>query len=178
MTRRPPPPGRPRRRTRGRLNLVALAGWLFADLLLVLTVVMLADRADPLAAEPEPTKSGGPSSASPSPTSSPSASPSPTGPRSVESKWVTFEVRGTGEKDLVRQIRKDTERWSGRKAAMVLTFGGTQSGDAYARKVNRLLYKARPGMFSAKATASDDFHDLSSPPNSARLRVYFYTAPR
>ncbi|MFG3258306.1 hypothetical protein [Streptomyces sp. NPDC048172] len=169
MNRPLPPPGRPlRSRSRGRLSPVMLAGWLFADLLLVLVIVTMADRSDPLAAaEPKPSKSDG---ASPSPT--------PTGPRSVERKWEEFEVSGRNDKGLVRQIKKDTDRWSGRTAAIVLTFGGTIQGEVYAKKVNRLLSRARPGMFDKKDTATDNFHNTGKRANSATVRVYFYTAPR
>ncbi|GAA2082259.1 hypothetical protein GCM10009801_41860 [Streptomyces albiaxialis] len=169
----PPPGGRrgPGSRSRGRLSPVVLAGWLFADLLLVLVVVTMADRSDPLAAEPTPKKSGS-ASASPSP------SPTPTGPRSVERGWKEFDVSGRSEKSLVRQIRKDTDRWSGRTAAIVLTFGGTIRGEVYARKVNRLLPQARPRMFDKKDTATDDFHNTGKRADSATVRVYFYTAPK
>ncbi|TXL85877.1 hypothetical protein EW053_29330 [Streptomyces sp. IB2014 016-6] len=148
-----------------------LAGWLFADLVLVLALVSMADRPDPLAARP----AAGPSSGSPSP--SPSPTPSPVGPRSVELKPQQIRVKGGASKDIVAQINKGTKKWPGRTAALVLTFGGSQGGTEYAHRVNSLLSKARPEMFSKK-TATDDFHDLGEPSNTAIIRIYFYTSPR
>ncbi|MFE4491809.1 hypothetical protein ACFRKD_05015 [Streptomyces niveus] len=156
----------------GRPGVVMLAGWLFADLVLVLALVSMADRPDPLAARP---------AGKPSPSASPSASPSPTrspaGPRSVELKPQQIKVKGGDTKDIVAQINKGTKKWPGRTAALVLTFGGSQGGTEYAHRVNSLLSEARPEMFSKK-TATDDFHDLGEPANSAIIRIYFYTSPR
>ncbi|MER5220794.1 hypothetical protein [Streptomyces flaveus] len=160
---------RPRRRTRG-LSVVVLAGWLFADLLLVLALVSMADRPDPMADDrPKPTDSP-----SPSPTASPS--PTPTGPQGVSRTPEQFRVKGNDTDSLLRQIRSGTEKWRGRTAAMVLTFGGSSGGTAYAHRVNGLLAKARPEMFGGR-TATDDFHDLSESPQSAVVRVYFFTRP-
>ncbi|WP_255954738.1 hypothetical protein [Streptomyces odontomachi] len=156
-------------RRRGRLGPVALAGWLFADLLLVLAVVTLADRPDPLAAKPR-------ASASPSASPSPSPSPSkkPQGPRSLDRKRQSFEVKGNNDKSLVSQIRKATAKWDGKEAALVQTFGGGQGGTHYAHHVNSLLNKARSGMFPRKA-ATDDFLKLGRTPSTAEVWVYFYT---
>lgn len=161
-------PPRLARRPPGRLSTVLLAGWLFADLLLVLTVVSLSDQPDPLAAAPSPT---------PSPASSPSPSPSPAGPRSVEKAPVKVRVDGDTRTELVGQLKKETGRWARREAALVLTFGGSSSGTRYAHRVNSLLGRARPGMFT-KDTATEDFHALSEPADTAELWVYFYTSPR
>ncbi|GAB2717072.1 hypothetical protein [Streptomyces bullii] len=159
---------RPRSRRRA-LSTVVLAGWLFADLLLVLALVTMADRPDPLAARPR--KSAG---ASPTPSASPS--PSPTGPQGVSRTYREFRVRGTDRDGLLRQIRSGTAKWKGRTAALVLTFGGGRGGTQYAGRVNELLPKARPEMFGARM-ATDDFHDLSETPNTALVRVYYYTQP-
>lgn len=158
---------RPRRRLRGP-GAVVLAGWLFADLLLVLALVSMADRPDPLAAaKPEP-------SASASASVSPSPSPSPSGPQGVSRSPKQFRVHGTDKGDLEKQIRAGTARWKGHTAALVLTFGGGQAGEAYAHTVNKLLGRARPDMFGTRM-ATDDFHDLSAKPDTALIRVYFYT---
>ncbi|MEU7580296.1 hypothetical protein AB0B50_22170 [Streptomyces sp. NPDC041068] len=157
---------RPGRRRTGRLGAVMLAGWLFADLLLVLALVSMADRPDPQAddrPEPGPSKTGEPSK-------------KPTGPRSVDRNPQEFEVSGRKKGDLVRQIAKDTRKWSGREAALVLTFGGSSNGTVYAHRVNGLLDEARPEMFTKK-TATDDYHSLGKPAETAVVRVYFYTAP-
>ncbi|MCX4884376.1 MULTISPECIES: hypothetical protein [unclassified Streptomyces] len=158
---------RPGRRTR-RPGVVVLAGWLFADLLLVLALVSMADRPDPLAnARPKPSPSAS-GSTSPSPT------PTPTGPQGVSRSPEQFRVHGTDKGGLERQIRSGTSKWKGRTAALVLTFGGGQSGTVYAHSVNKLLSRAQPGMFG-KRMATDDFHDLSERPDTALVRVYFYT---
>lgn len=148
--------------------MVVLAGWLFADLLLVLALVSMADRPDPLANRPK--ASGESEKPSPSP------SPTPTGPRSVELRPEVFRVKGTDKSDLKKQIHKNTGKWAGREAALVLTFGGSANGEAYAHRVNSMLGEGRPGMFTKK-TATDDFHQLGDPVSTAKVRVYFYTTP-
>ncbi|MGW7073972.1 hypothetical protein [Streptomyces sp. NPDC054866] len=155
---------RPRRR--GRISVVVLAGWLFADLLLVLALVSMADRPDPLADRPKASQRE----------SKPPPSNPPTGPRSVELRPEEFRVKGTDKGDLATQIHKNTGKWAGREAALVLTFGGSRNGEAYAHRVNSLLGKGRPGMFTKK-TATDDFHNLGDPVSTAKVRVYFYTTP-
>ncbi|WP_063761354.1 hypothetical protein [Streptomyces sp. NRRL B-1347] len=156
----------PRRRQRGtRVAGVVLAGWLFADLLLVLALVSMADRPDPLAARPEP--SGGADAP---------AERKPTGPPSVAREPEEFRVKGDDKTSLVRQIGRETRKWEGRRAALVLTFGGGPGGTEYAHLVNSQLAKGRPAMFSGK-TATDDFHDLSTRASTAVVRVYFFTAP-
>lgn len=160
---------RPGRRSR-RPGVVVLAGWLFADLLLVLALVSMADRPDPLAAaRPEPTTSAS-DSASPSPT------PSPTGPEGVSRSPVKFTVHGTDKGGLERQLRSATARWKGRTAALVLTFGGGNGGTVYAHRVNSVLTEARPDMFGRRM-ATDDFLDLGARADTAMVRVYFYTRP-
>ncbi|MCF3123204.1 MULTISPECIES: hypothetical protein [Streptomyces] len=156
---------RPGRRA-GRLGVVVLAGWLFADLLLVLALVSMADRPDPMLDDP------------PGPTPSKGSSPThkPTGPRSVDRHPQEFRVSGDDKGKLVKQISKGTGKWSGREAALVLTFGGGPNGTVYAHRVNGLLGKGRPDMFTKK-TATDDFHNLGKSPETAVVRVYFYTAP-
>jgi hypothetical protein len=164
-----PPPGtwpRPRRR----LGVIALAGWLFADLLLVLALVSMADRPDPQAAAGRHPKTH-----SPSPSPTPPPSPTPTGPRSLVRTPEHFAVKGTGKRSLVRQIAKATKPWAGRSAAMVLTFGGSESGTRYAHRVNSYLHEARPDMFD-EDTATDDFIRLGRPLNTAEIRLYFYTS--
>ncbi|MEU8955182.1 hypothetical protein AB0C93_12845 [Streptomyces sp. NPDC048518] len=158
--------GRASRRRGGRMGVVVLAGWLFADLLLVLALVSMGDRPDPKIPEhpkPSPSKTGSPSH-------------KPTGPRSVDRHPQEFQVSGDDKGDLVKEIGKDTRKWSGREAALVLTFGGSSNGTVYAHRVNGLLGRARPAMFTKK-TVTDDYHSLGRPAETAVVRVYFYTAP-
>jgi hypothetical protein len=161
------------RRRRGRLSTVALAGWLFADFLLVLVLVAMGDQADPLANR----RPGDRPSPSPSPSVSPSPPPKPAGPRSVSKRRFEFRVSGTADAALVRQIRQATRARDGQEAAFVLTFGGTRTGTEYARRINRLLPRARPAMFS-RNTATEDFLNLTAAPDTASLWVYYYTSPR
>ena len=155
-------------RKRARFTPLHLAGWLFADMLLVLALVSMGDRGDPLAAEaaarhPSP------------PTVTPS--PRPTGPRSVERKPVKLSLQAaTGDTDrMVKQLREATGRYQGRSAAFVLTFGQAPdpgAGQEYAGDVNSALRKARPGMF-ADATTRDFWN--GGPSGTADLEIYFYT---
>lgn len=155
---------------RFRFTPLHLAGWLFADMLLVLALVSMGDRGDPLAAQAgaTPTKSAAPS---------PEPSRTPTGPRSVARKPVkirlTAAVGDTAR--MVKQLRTATTRFEGREAAFVLTFGQAPEpgdGQAYAREVNEALRKARPGMFT-DATTRDFWY--GGPSGSADLEIYFYT---
>jgi hypothetical protein len=156
-----------RPRPRRRLGPFALAGWLFADLLLVLALVMMGDHADPLAYK-RPTSR---------PSASPTPSPKPTGPRSVAKTRFTFHVSGSHDAALIRQIRRATSSRGTRQAAFVLTFGGTREGTVYAHRINKLLPRARPAMFD-RDTATEDFLDLNAAADTAKVWVYFYTEPR
>jgi hypothetical protein len=157
---------------RFRFTPLHLAGWLFADMLLVLALVSMGDRGDPLAAQAEARPSK-PAVVKPSP----EPSPTPTGPRSVARKPVkvrlTAAVGDTAR--MVKQLRSATARYEGREAAFVLTFGQASEpsdGQAYARQVNKALRKARPDMF-ADATTRDFWN--GGPSGSADLEIYFYT---
>ncbi|MFC5665476.1 hypothetical protein ACFP3U_21175 [Kitasatospora misakiensis] len=168
------------RRTRPKARGVHLAGWLFADMLLVLALVAMGDQGDPVAAE----------RAAAAPTTVPSASatesapasatptPTPTGPRGVEHDPVTVDVTGDSSDaaGLTAQIRAATEPYAGRQAAVVLTFGSNRDpgvGQAYAHAVNGLLGQARPEMF--RGTTTRDFLSLADNPRHASLEIYFYT---
>lgn len=152
----------------GLLSPLAIAGWLFADMLLVFALVALGNQPDLAPSRPVA------QAAVPSPT----VPVKPAGPRAVEKKGVEVNVSGDpdDQEALVTQIRNATGTYEGREAAMVLTFGGGGNpgvGQAYAHSVNRLLAVARPEMFTQ--TTTRDFHNLSSPSGSAELEIYFYT---
>lgn len=168
------------RRTAPRSRGLHLAGWLFADMLLVLALIAMGDQGDPVAARRA--TAGASPSPSPSATGSevPSAPPSPTnpGPRGVEHDPVTVDVSGDGgdAAGLAAQIRTATEQYAGRQAAVVLTFGSNRDpgvGQAYAHTVNALLEQARPEMF--RGTTTRDFISLADNPRHASLEIYFYT---
>jgi hypothetical protein len=161
-----------------------LAGWLFADLLLGVTVVAM-----------------GASSGTPAP--SPTTTTDPCGPRKpgcgkppssqpgVDPRPVRFEVKANvsallandrGEADrVVRQIRARLAqaRASRRRAAIVLTFGTTPSsseGTRLASAANALLPRAGPSVF--KGATYRNFHSIVG--NTARrgvleFEVYLFT---
>ncbi|MGW1532288.1 hypothetical protein [Streptomyces aureus] len=152
-----------------------LAGWLFADMLLVLALVSMGDRSDPLAAQAaaHPSPSSRPLGAGPSP----EPSPTPSGPRSVERKPVKISVTAAAgdTSRMVERLRAATARYKGRNAAFVLTFGKAPepgAGQAYANEINTALRKARPHMFT-DATTRDFWNGGAS--GSADLEIYFYT---
>ncbi|UXY31075.1 hypothetical protein [Streptomyces sp. HUAS TT20] len=160
------------RRSRFRFTPLHLAGWLFADMLLVLALVSMGDRGDPLAARAAAHRS-------PSAAGKPSPEPSrtPSGPRSVERKPVKVHVTAAvGDTTrMVKQLHAATARYKSRTAAFVLTFGQAPEpgdGQAYAREINKSLRKARPGMF-ADATTRDFWNGGAA--GAADLEIYFYT---
>ncbi|MEV5322079.1 hypothetical protein AB0K92_31340 [Streptomyces sp. NPDC052687] len=149
-----------------------LAGWLFADLLLVLALVAMGDQGDPQAARPA-------ESASPSRSATAPARPDkPEGPRAVVRTPVKVAVDAApGDKNaMVREVREATARYSGRQAAFVLTFGhhvDPGAGGDYAHQVNSSLEKARPDMFQDATTR--DFWKRGAATGHADLEIYFYT---
>ncbi|MFJ9130267.1 hypothetical protein ACIRJS_39905 [Streptomyces sp. NPDC102340] len=152
-----------------RFNPVHLAGWLFADMLLVLALVSMGDRGDPLAATATRPTPGATSPSSPKPT--------PTGARSVERKPVKIDVRAAdGATDaMVTQLKEKTERYEGRTAAFVITFGNapeTTAGQAYAKEINKALKVAQPDMFRGATTRN---FWSGGPAGSADLEIYFFT---
>ncbi|MEU2660740.1 hypothetical protein ABZ615_36180 [Streptomyces sp. NPDC007325] len=154
-----------------RFNPLHLAGWLFADMLLVLALVAMGDRGDPLAAEARPG-----TSASPKPgTSKPSK---PKGPRAVVRTPVKVSIGAApGDRTAMRErLRAVTAKYAGRQAAFVLTFGRHSdpgAGVGYASEVNAQLAKARPDMF--KGTTTRDFWKGGAPGGRADIEIYFYT---
>ncbi|MBX6382364.1 MAG: hypothetical protein IRZ07_05215 [Microbispora sp.] len=158
-----------------------LAGWLFADLLLGLTIIMLGAQAPP-PAPPKPLGAG--RNAGPSPSPSPSASPCATQIAGVEAKAtkISFSVDpGASDAALTRQVRaellKHRNRLAGKHAGMVLTFGaagGADDGVHLASRVNNAISTAFPGIFRTAATRN--FHDLAAPAGSISMEIYFVTS--
>ncbi|MGW4563035.1 hypothetical protein ACWEN3_11680 [Streptomyces sp. NPDC004561] len=137
-------------------------------MLLVLALVSMGDRGDPLAAR---------AAAHPSASADAKPSPTPTGPRSVERKPVKLHVTAdSGDTTrMVTELRAATARYKGRAAAFVLTFGKAPepgAGQAYAREINKSLHTARPDMF-VDATTRDFWNGGVS--GAADLELYFYT---
>ncbi|MFC6881408.1 hypothetical protein [Actinomadura yumaensis] len=148
---------------------VLLAGWLFADMLLALTIVMLGAEAPPKA---EAYPSGG---------ASPSKSPCAAQVRGVKSKpaLAKFPVSpGASGRTLVAQVkkglRKQASGFADKRAGMVLTFGGnggSGQGVALASRVNTALREAYPSVFQSAATRN--FHDLAASAGSISMEIYF-----
>ncbi|MFB7937399.1 hypothetical protein [Streptomyces sp. NPDC056049] len=154
-----------------RFNPLHLAGWLFADMLLVLALVAMGDRGDPLAAEARPG-----ASASPKPGASKPAKPK--GPRAVVRTPVKVSIAAApGDRTAMRnRLREVTAKYAGRQAAFVLTFGrhpDPGAGGTYASEVNSQLAKARPDMF--KGTTTRDFWKGGTSGGRADIEIYFYT---
>jgi hypothetical protein len=161
---------------RGSVAPLLLAGWLFADLLLGLMIIMLGAQAPPhIPAE----TLAGEETASPSP--SPSASPCATRAAGVAAKAtkISFRVRpGASDRELLGQVRRELlkhrKRLAGRHAGMVLTFGadgGAGNGVHLATRVNAAAGKAFPRIFQTAATRN--FHDLAAPSGSISMEIYF-----
>ncbi|TXK43280.1 hypothetical protein [Nonomuraea sp. C10] len=159
---------------RGSVAPLLLAGWLFADLLLALTIIMLGAQAPP----PVPAKSlAGKGTTSPSPSPSPCATRA-AGVAAKPTK-VSFRVHpGASDRELLgqvkRELRKYKKRLAGRHAGMVLTFGadgGAGNGVHLATRVNAAAGKAFPRIFQTAATRN--FHDLAAPSGSISMEIYF-----
>ncbi|MFB7246215.1 hypothetical protein CW362_18840 [Streptomyces populi] len=153
----------------GRFQPLHMAGWLFADMLLVLALVAMGDQGDPGAADKRPAASSSAAAGKKS---------RHTGPRAVVRTPVEVAVDApAGDDDgIVRALRGATARYRGRQAAFVLTFGrhtDPGAGGRYAHEVNALLEKARPDMFRAATTR--DFWKGGASPGHADIEIYFYT---
>jgi hypothetical protein len=152
------------------MPVAAIAGWLFADLLLAFAVIMLGTQQPP------------PPRASVTRTPTPSPSSTRTG---LERQPVTIEFSVTPDdaankrQQAVTAIRKalggDRGKLAGRRAGMVLTFGSNGSpggGEDFANAINLLLSKADGSLFGDVTTRN--FHDLSAPVGSVRLDIYLF----
>ncbi|GIH67757.1 hypothetical protein [Sphaerimonospora thailandensis] len=159
-------------------SVTLLAGWLFADLLLGLTIIMLGAQAPP----PVPAKPvAGKGTATPSPSPSPSPSPCARQITGVSAKPVKVSFRvspGASDAEMIarvkRELRKHKKHLAGRHAGMVLTFGangGAGDGVHLATRVNAAARKGFPGIFQTAATRN--FHDLAAPSGSISMEIYF-----
>ncbi|WP_194908269.1 hypothetical protein [Catenulispora rubra] len=174
----------PRERT-----LVALVGWLFADLMLVIMIVALGSQKDPelaVKAQPKPTATPTPTHSTPT-TSTPSSKPSPSpttstarvGPQSVDKAPVQFTVDDSGgTPQLTTELKNQLKPYHGRHAGFVLTFGwgpDPQADTAYATSIDHLLTTIDPAMFPSD-TVLRPFVDLDhANTGTAEIQIYFYT---
>jgi hypothetical protein len=164
-----------------RPDLLTLTGWLLADLLLGVMVVFLASipGASHAASPPPPTSSPAPSlppASTPAP-APPMVSPNPTILTFTTSlAAITGPTTSDGEHERVRrEIFRQLQNAgvTGRRAAIVLTFGATlDEGVRLATAVNDLIRSAFPSIFGDAVT--NNYHDLDAPRGVVRLQIYFF----
>ncbi|MFI0487226.1 hypothetical protein [Actinomadura sp. 9N215] len=144
-----------------RTSVTAIAGWLFADLLLAFAIVALGTQDPP----PRPV-----------------ARPTPPPRQALERRFVevTLSVdsddakKGSGSaiQALRRAIRSEPAL-RGRKAGIVLTFGAQNNGgEAFAHDVNELLKRADGTLFADVATR--DFQLLGASGGEVLLNIYLF----
>ncbi|MFJ9931739.1 hypothetical protein ACIRSJ_01330 [Streptomyces virginiae] len=181
----------------GRPGGTYLAGWLFADLLLVIVLVVLGSEmpaADPHP-DPEPTATAT-ATATPDPSRSPSPTRSDTSrPGGLDPVTVSIGIRldpdaliagrPSETAELTRQVTQEIKRYEGRTAAFVMVFGtvrtsggsvDTGRSDEYATAVARQLPQAAPRFFppySEKIIRG--YHDSGSAiaSGTARIELFF-----
>ncbi|MFD9368479.1 hypothetical protein ACFWA6_12325 [Streptomyces sp. NPDC060020] len=189
------------RRDGGRPGGTYLAGWLFADLLLVIVLVVLGSEVPAATPDPGPTPTA---TATATATADPSRSPSPTPsdtsrPGGLDPVTASVSIRldpddliagrPAATAELTRQVTQEIKRHEGRTAAFVMVFGTvrTASGgsggsvdtgrsDTYATAVARLLPQAAPRFFppySEKIIRG--YHDGGQgiPSGTARIELFF-----
>lgn len=176
-----------------------LAGWLFADVLLVIVLVVLGGEqtrhGTTSAHDPTPAPTPAPTARrtpSPAPTATPTRRARPSG-LDPQTRSITVHtdadalVAGSksAKADLERQVAKGIARFKGRTAAFVMVFGtvhgaggAVDSGlsDTYATAVARTLPKTEPAFFppySEKIIRG--YHDSSGDIRSgtARIELFF-----
>ncbi|MFD9077473.1 hypothetical protein ACFQ7B_01520 [Streptomyces erythrochromogenes] len=171
-----------------------LAGWLFADLLLVIVLVVLGSEVPAAAPDPRPSPTAT-AAPDPSHSSSPSPAPSDTArPGGLDPVTASVGVRldpdaliagrPSETAELTRQVTEEIKRYEGRTAAFVMVFGTVRSGgavdtgrsDAYATAVARQLPQAAPRFFppySEKIIRG--YHDSGQaiPSGTARIELFF-----
>ncbi|MEZ0493727.1 hypothetical protein AB2L28_15925 [Kineococcus sp. TBRC 1896] len=166
--RRPGPrvPLRPALRSqRGENGTVGLAGWVFADALLALTIIGLAAGGAVHAGVEAPAAAAAVATAAPTATPAPTVTvtapapePVPSMPAGVAQAPVVLEVLVDGSND--DEVRASVAAAvgdlaaQGRRAAFVLTFGTAgdpAAGTALARRVNAQLDAAAPEVFAGSA---------------------------
>ncbi|MBD0421477.1 hypothetical protein H0H10_20345 [Streptomyces sp. TRM S81-3] len=171
-----------------------LAGWLFADLFLVLFVVALGMVVSDGPGRPVADASRKPS---PSGTASPSPSRTEKGPTGLDPKRHVFGVRLSGgatgraagdgslsaadRQRIVAALDKEVRRsGKGRRIGMVITFGvGPQAmlGAAtdLAEDVNRTLKSRRPNAFCGGNVGTRPFWS-GGQPDRVEIEVYYINA--
>lgn len=142
------------------LSTTAIAGWLFADLLLAFSIVMLGTQAPPV----------------------PAKQPHVPVKRALERHYVQVDLTidpaaaRRGDASAVRALRRAVRaepRLRGRKAGIVLTFAAQYSGgEGLAHAVNALLKRADGRLFASVATR--DFQLIGASGGALRLNIYLF----
>lgn len=151
---------------------VAIAGWLFADLLLAFLIITLGLDSRP------------PAEPAPEPVAEETAEPVPHGldlaPVVVELHGVSPAGAAAGDEEVVEELREALAEHdlADREAGMVLTFGangGAVEGERFASDVNDLLPRVHPGVFDDAVTRT--FHSLGGSTGWLRIEIYLFAAP-
>ncbi len=143
---------------------LSLAGWLFADLALLLFIITVAVAAD---FPPVDAEAAAEASASPSESPSPTPEPSPTVEPGVQSEPIVYYIdsdasglidgdKGTAQ-DLVAALQDDIAALvaDGYTVGFAMTFGGAVEpgvGGAMAEAANEILVAAFPEFFGDAPT--------------------------
>ncbi|MGW0555930.1 hypothetical protein ACWDZ6_17260 [Streptomyces sp. NPDC002926] len=171
-----------------------VAGWLFADLLLVMVVVTLGGETTKGAgAHNQPELTAGPTSTT-TPTVSAPAPGTPAGgldphTRSISVRTDPGDLVGgsdTAAASIRRQVVQKAEQFQGERAAFVIVFGNagrlpggavdTRSSTEYAEAVARLLPSAKPDFFppyDEKIIRSYHNTDPRVPSGTAEIELFF-----
>lgn len=165
----------------------ALAGWIFADILIVLFIVSLGAAAAPPAPLATPTPTPTPTATPSKPVERPKAKPA-LRPKAVS---VTVKVnpdrlldsgspRAGQLKSVCRQLKRSIKAKdrTGDRAALVLIFGGggdVTDAQRRANLIGRGLKSCAGQRTFDKKVVSRDFWDGSLPVNRARLEIFVYT---
>lgn len=169
-----------------------LAGWLFADLFLVLFLVVLG-----MVASDGPHRAAGKPKPSPSPSTSSSPPPKRKGPTGLDPKRHVFDVdlssgatrRAAGrgnlnaadQKKIVSALDEEIRRSSkGRRIGMVITFGVApqtmlSAATDLAEDVNRTLKSRRPQAFCGGNVGTRPFW-YGGAADGVEIEVYYINA--
>jgi len=169
-----------------RIGLDSMAGWLFADLLLVLFVVALGME---LTVTPEPEPKPSPTVEA---TPTPEAEPEPEGPPGMQLDPVEYTIPVDGDallglagverkaaelERLSSDLQRQTEQLAGQRAAMVIIWGVADSvgrGNSLAREFNPLLRTTRPEVFDDFAVKELWDGRDDGEPEAVTLEIYLF----
>lgn len=158
-----------------RNTIFSLAGWLFADLLLALTVIFIAASAPGISIAKN----------NPPPTviiqeSTPTPTPQPEQP-TLDNKPFTFNISITSEQpeeteviDMVTQKLNESNN-SHRKVGFVLNLAGELENPGTGEDRARIFNNALKSMPNFKNAVFKDYHHTGNAPDTFWLEIYFFT---